>query len=66
MYMLWSEEDISFFFPPHRRAVPFAYEMHSGDENVKGEATHSALWETKMDEVFLSKPHPWALATGKI
>lgn len=28
-----------FFFPAHTQAVPFAYEMHSGDENVKEGAT---------------------------
>lgn len=41
MYMLWSEETF-FFFPAHTQAVPFAYEMHSGDENVKEGAAHSA------------------------
>lgn len=56
------------FFPAHTQAVPFAYEMHSGDENVKEGATHSAThYNAEMRESFQrSAPHPWALATWKL
>lgn len=57
MYMLWSEE--TFFSPVYTQAIPFAYEMHSGDKKAKKEAMHSASQNPKMQESFRrSTAHP--------